>query len=410
MATHMCIATKKSTTDLMKLTKKDYDYNPNLSKKLVIETEIPRYLNLAKPLDKQDDANINTLAKSICEARTSMRKYHDAWPVFVHMKELGYFVHPGAGSNENLCTKELVSTLLFLGIEPDPQFTNIFILQRAKAQLLADLSLLGLSVFQASMMWFIIEQASQTCWHDTETASPRKGGKEMELCICINLVVEQSPVNALVTSLAEALEVPPFNLVYLAFISSPETSVDLAQPTEPIDPALHLCRRLGVFLECLTGIEIRHGRGGHGLQGMGHGQDKWDVTQIVEISSEGCSVARGFIPLQTSEVVRTNYKPPSTNSGVTVKPGEARRPRCGVEALSMREFLAVKVSTSEFFCRHRVDMRAAWCVEGKWRETKKTGAVECETKEDHLVPHSSFFLITMASFFSSIILSEESLE
>ncbi|KAJ6472245.1 hypothetical protein DFH09DRAFT_1344042 [Mycena vulgaris] len=53
---------------------------------LVIETEIPQYLNLAKPLDEQDDANIDTLIKSICEARTSMRKYHDAWPVFVHMK------------------------------------------------------------------------------------------------------------------------------------------------------------------------------------------------------------------------------------------------------------------------------------------------------------------------------------
>ncbi|KAJ6592068.1 hypothetical protein DFH09DRAFT_1073138 [Mycena vulgaris] len=54
--------------------------------------------------------------------------------------------------------KELAPALPFLKIKTDTQFMNIFTSgERAKAQLLANLVPLALSVFQASMMWFIIQ-------------------------------------------------------------------------------------------------------------------------------------------------------------------------------------------------------------------------------------------------------------
>ncbi|KAJ6545072.1 hypothetical protein DFH09DRAFT_1088272 [Mycena vulgaris] len=116
-----------------------------------------------------------------------------------------------------------------------------------------------------------------------------------------------------------------FSLVY-AFCLNGLKYFKPFKPTEPIDPALHLSRRLGVCLERLTGIDT---------DGAG----------------AGCG-ARG------------TERPPSTNSEVIMKPRpggpEARRPGCGVEALSMREFWTVEVKFS-------VSAELTFVQHGVWR-------------------------------------------
>ncbi|KAJ6499787.1 hypothetical protein DFH09DRAFT_328802 [Mycena vulgaris] len=52
----------------------------------LIKAEIPRYLDLTKPFEEQENAGIGGLVKSVCKNRPSMRKYADFWPIFVHMK------------------------------------------------------------------------------------------------------------------------------------------------------------------------------------------------------------------------------------------------------------------------------------------------------------------------------------
>ncbi|KAJ6573462.1 hypothetical protein DFH09DRAFT_1362098 [Mycena vulgaris] len=174
----------------------------------LIEAEIPRYLDLAKAFDEQDDAQIGALIKSICEDRPSMRKYPDSWPIFVHMKRFFNAQEAGlagksresqhSAPSRHECPRnrkypaegvppsvvalladygmeELGPAVLFLGIKTDAQFTNIFTSERAKSQLLADLPPLGLSVFQASMMRFILERARARGQNELERARCRLG-------------------------------------------------------------------------------------------------------------------------------------------------------------------------------------------------------------------------------------------
>ncbi|KAJ6477279.1 hypothetical protein DFH09DRAFT_1108624 [Mycena vulgaris] len=178
-----------------------------------------RDLNLVKPLEEQDNTQIDALVKSvgtfpslgwlvidlpqIREARTPVRKYPDARPVFKFevraSAELGLTCVASAESLSRVCrhqigrpsthvspdrqalptapgnavyeafferarswaawdaedrpaqpAQEFSPALLFLGMKMDTQFTNIFMPERAKAQLLADLLPLSLSVFRAS--------------------------------------------------------------------------------------------------------------------------------------------------------------------------------------------------------------------------------------------------------------------
>ncbi|KAJ6599879.1 hypothetical protein DFH09DRAFT_1070570 [Mycena vulgaris] len=128
--------------------------------------------------------------------------------------------------------------------------------------------------------------------------------------------------------------------------------------TEPIDPALHLSRRLGVCLECLTGIDTDGAGAGCGARGTERASGM-SLKCPNRLNCHSCK-----LPLRAATVhqLGSDYE------------AEARRPGCGVEALSMREFLAVEV-------RFLVGTELT-CVQH----------------------------VTMASFFSSIILPQESLE
>ncbi|KAJ6543429.1 hypothetical protein DFH09DRAFT_1088866 [Mycena vulgaris] len=116
------------------------------------------------------------------------------------------------------------------------------------------------------------------------------------------------------------------------------------KPTEPIDPALHLSRRLGVCLERLTGIDTD----GAGVDCGARGTERASGMSLKCPNRLNCHSCK--LPLRAATVhqLGSDYE------------AKARRPGCGVEALSMREFLAVEV-------RFLVGAKLTCVQHGVWR-------------------------------------------
>ncbi|KAJ7694540.1 hypothetical protein B0H17DRAFT_1199069 [Mycena rosella] len=155
-----------------------------------IESEIPRFLEVEKPIEEQDDLDVQALLESVCEAWPSMRKYADCWPIFVHVsrfldaRQAGL---PGTPRNapppRHECPRqrmypaadvppsvkalladygmdELGPAFLFLGVQTDEKFGSMVASEKARSRFLAGVPplQLGCSAFQGIMMRYIIER------------------------------------------------------------------------------------------------------------------------------------------------------------------------------------------------------------------------------------------------------------
>ncbi|KAJ7751708.1 hypothetical protein B0H16DRAFT_1840146 [Mycena metata] len=161
----------------------------------LIEGQSPQYLDVANPIEDQDDAQLEALVEAICEEKPHLRTYDDLWPVYVHIRR--YLsarsaglpgtrsaptapalhkcpllqTHPHsrvprslAALLEDLDMEELGPAFLLLGIRSDDQLASIITSPRVKAQFVAELStgagrsLVGCSEFQRTMMAWVLEQ------------------------------------------------------------------------------------------------------------------------------------------------------------------------------------------------------------------------------------------------------------
>ncbi|KAJ7736552.1 hypothetical protein DFH07DRAFT_1064883 [Mycena maculata] len=171
----------------------EYEYFEFL---MLIEEKIEEFMDVSKPVDEQDEKNIEAVVRSVCEERPSLRRYEAVWPVQVHIRRfLGAHapslltgtqdsaiasqsvcpsstqhkcprlqanpaeaVPPSvAGLLANYGMEELGPALLFMGVRTDEKFNQILTSRDAKSRLLAEFSCLECSPFQAMMMRHIIE-------------------------------------------------------------------------------------------------------------------------------------------------------------------------------------------------------------------------------------------------------------
>ncbi|KAJ7694561.1 hypothetical protein B0H17DRAFT_460769 [Mycena rosella] len=155
-----------------------------------IESEIPRFLEVEKPIEEQDDREVQAVVESVCEARPSMRKYADCWPIFVHIsrfldaRQVGLSgtprsappprhecprqrMYPVADVPPSVMTlladygiEELGPVFLFLGVQTDEKFASMVASEKARSRFLAGVPPLQLecSAFQGMMMRYIIER------------------------------------------------------------------------------------------------------------------------------------------------------------------------------------------------------------------------------------------------------------